>query len=162
LPWFGHLNLEPSMDDHPSLPDDFCADPELAYTLPARYYTSEAVFAAEEEKILARSWIAVCHGSEVAQPNQYITRKLIGDNIIVGRGRDRLLAAFSNVCPTPGHELPAGSGTARNVITCPYHAWTFKLDGQLGHARNCENVRDFDATRASLRPVRVEQYAGFV
>jgi choline monooxygenase len=144
------------------LPDDFCADPELAYTLPARYYTSPEIFDSEERHILARSWICVGHGSEVAAPNQYITRKLIGENIIVVRGRDSVLRAFYNVCPHRGHELLAGSGTAKNVITCPYHAWTFKLDGQLGHARNCENVKDFDKDKATLNPVKVEEYGGFV
>jgi phenylpropionate dioxygenase-like ring-hydroxylating dioxygenase large terminal subunit len=149
------------MDDL-KLPEDFCANPDLAYTLPAPYYTRDDIFCAEEEKILARSWVCVCHGSEVAKPNQYITRKLVGENLIVVRGQDGQLRGFYNVCPHRGHELLSGSGTARNVITCPYHAWSFKLDGQLRHARNCENVQDFDASKASLKPVRVEQYAGFV
>ena len=145
-----------------TLPEDFCADPDHAYTLPAPYYTAPAIFDAECDKILSRSWICVCHGSEVAAPNQYVTRTLVGENIIVVRGRDNVLRAFYNVCPHRGHELLAGSGTAKNVITCPYHAWTFKLDGQLGHARNCDNVDRFDADKANLSPVRLEEYAGFV
>jgi phenylpropionate dioxygenase-like ring-hydroxylating dioxygenase large terminal subunit len=144
------------------LPENFCTDADLAYTLPARFYTNPQIFAAEEQHILAKSWICVAHGSEVAASNQYITRKLIGENIIVVRGRDNVLRAFYNVCPHRGHELLTGSGTAKNVITCPYHAWTFKLDGQLGHARNCENVQQFDKENSSLNPVMVEEYGGFI
>src|ERR1700756_1823281 len=107
--------LEPIMENF-TLPEDFCADPDHAYTLPAPYYTDPAIFGAECDKILAKSWICVCHGSEVAAPNQYVTRTLIGENIVVVRGRDSVLRAFYNVCPHRGHELLAGSGTARNVI----------------------------------------------
>ena len=148
--------------DNLKLPDDFCANADLAYTLPKTYYTNPVAFEEEAEKILSKSWICVAHASEVAAPNQYITRKLVGENIIIVRGRDSVLRAFYNVCPHRGHELLAGSGTAKNVITCPYHAWTFKLDGQLGHARNCENVHAFDPEKANLSPVKVEEYAGFI
>lgn len=144
------------------LPADFCANADLAYTLPKAYYTEPAIFAEEEQKILTKSWIGVAHGSEVAAPNQFITRKIIGENIIVVRGRDSVLRAFYNVCPHRGHELLSGSGTAKNVITCPYHAWTFKLDGQLNRARNCDNVQSFDPEKASLNPISVEEYAGFI
>ncbi|WP_268577178.1 Rieske 2Fe-2S domain-containing protein, partial [Escherichia coli] len=61
-----------------------------------------------------------------------------------------------------GHQLLAGDGRAKNVITCPYHAWAFKLDGELAHARNCENVQNFDKENSHLVPVRVEEYAGFI
>ncbi|HHK8962652.1 TPA: isocitrate/isopropylmalate family dehydrogenase [Escherichia coli] len=78
------------------------------------------------------------------------------------RGRDKVLRAFYNVCPHRGHQLLSGEGKAKNVITCPYHAWAFKLDGNLAHARNCENVANFDSDKAQLVPVRLEEYAGFV
>lgn len=104
----------------------------------------------------------MAHGSEVAQPNDYITREIIGENIVIVRGRDSVLRAFYNVCPHRGHQLLSGEGKAKNVITCPYHAWTFKLDGELAHARNCENVTNFDKDRATLFPVRLEEYAGFI
>ncbi|MQT72501.1 Rieske 2Fe-2S domain-containing protein, partial [Pseudomonas sp. FSL R10-0071] len=83
----------------------------------------------EKEKIFANTWICVGHRSEVANSNDYITREVIGESIIVVRGRDNVLRAFYNVCPHRGHQLLSGSGKAKNVITCPYHAWTFKLDG---------------------------------
>ena len=145
-----------------TLPENFCADPANAWTIPARFYTNPDVFEQEKEQIFARSWLCVGHASEVAEPNAYITREVIGESILVVRGRDRVLRAFYNVCPHRGHQLLSGDGKARNVITCPYHAWAFKLDGELAHARNCENVANFDKTKADLVPVRVEEYAGFI
>lgn len=150
------------MNDYAKLPADFCANPDEAYTLPASYYTSSAVFEAEKENIFARSWICVGHRSEVAENNAYITREVIGESIIVVRGRDGVLRAFYNVCPHRGHQLLSGEGKAKNVITCPYHAWTFKLDGELAHARNCEAVSNFDKDNSSLVSLRVEEYAGFI
>ncbi|CAG2159951.1 aromatic ring-hydroxylating oxygenase subunit alpha [Cupriavidus numazuensis] len=144
------------------LPADFCADDENAWTLPASYYTKEAVFEYEKEKIFANSWICVAHRSELAESNDYVTREIIGESIVVLRDREGVLRAFYNVCPHRGHQLLQGSGRAKNVITCPYHAWTFKLDGELALARNCDNVPNFDKSKSSLVPVKVEEYAGFV
>ncbi|BAN50451.1 aromatic ring-hydroxylating dioxygenase subunit alpha [Metapseudomonas resinovorans] len=144
------------------LAPDFCADPTNAYTLPAPYYTDAGVFEREKERIFANSWVCVGHRSEVAENNAYITREFIGESIIIVRGRDAELRAFYNVCPHRGHQLLQGDGKARNVITCPYHAWTFKLDGELAHARNCDQVADFDKANSSLVQLRVEEYAGFI
>ncbi|MEQ2026946.1 ring-hydroxylating oxygenase subunit alpha [Xenorhabdus szentirmaii] len=149
-------------DSYFTLPQNFCANPAEAYTLPARFYTSQDVFDYEKEAIFARSWICVAHSSELANLNDYVTREIIGESIVIVRGRDKVLRAFFNVCPHRGHQLLTGEGKAKNVITCPYHAWTFKLDGSLAHARNCENVANFDKELVQLTPVKVEEYAGFV
>jgi phenylpropionate dioxygenase-like ring-hydroxylating dioxygenase large terminal subunit len=144
------------------LPAGFCHDHDNAHTLPARYYTADEVFQFEKERIFAKTWLCLCHASEVAAPNAYVTRKVVGENIAVVRGRDGVLRAFYNVCPHRGHELLKDSGVAKNVITCPYHAWAFKLDGELSHARNCENVANFDKSAYSLTQLKVAEYCGFV
>ena len=149
-------------DNIAALPADFCANAEEAYTLPAHYYTEQAVFEREKEQIFAKSWLCMCHSSEVAAPNQYVTRQVIGENLAIVRGKDGVLRAFYNVCPHRGHELLKGSGKIRNMITCPYHAWTFKLDGELSFARNCENVAHFDKADYGLSELKVAEYAGFV
>lgn len=145
-----------------TLAEDFCQDADNAWTLPKVFYTSKQVFEKEKENIFAKSWICVGHCSEVATPNQYFTRKIIGENIIVIRGKDSVLRAFYNVCPHRGHELLTGAGKSKNVITCPYHAWTFKLDGSLALARNCENVANFDKENSNLVALKVEENAGFI
>ncbi|UTW05834.1 aromatic ring-hydroxylating oxygenase subunit alpha [Pseudomonas benzenivorans] len=154
-----HLRAKDSFE---KLPVDFCSNPEEAHTIPAYYYTSPAVFEDEKERIFAKSWICVGHGSEVREANAYITREIIGESIIIVRGRDMVLRAFYNVCPHRGHQLLSGEGKAKNVITCPYHAWAFKLDGELAHARNCDNVVNFDKENSSLVSLKVEEYAGFI
>ncbi|EFF74816.1 aromatic ring-hydroxylating oxygenase subunit alpha [Achromobacter piechaudii] len=144
------------------LPADFCADDENAWTLPAAYYTRQSVFDFEKEQVFARQWLCVAHRSELAEPNDYVTREIIGESIVVLRDREGVLRAFYNVCPHRGHQLLQGSGRAKNVITCPYHAWTFKLDGELAYARNCDNVPNFDKNSATLAPIQAVEYGGFV
>lgn len=156
------LEKIPTVEAVDTLPEDFCQDADNAWTIPKAFYTSKQVFEKEKEEIYAKSWICVGHCSEVATPNQYFTRKIIGENIIVIRGKDSVLRAFYNVCPHRGHELLTGAGKSKNVITCPYHAWTFKLDGSLALARNCENVANFDKEGSNLVALKVEEHAGFI
>lgn len=94
-------NLSPDF----TLPINFCANPQDAWTIPARFYTDNQAFEHEKERIFANSWICVAHGSEVARPNDYITREIIGENIVIVRGRDNILRAFYNVCPHRGHHI---------------------------------------------------------
>lgn len=159
---FEKILLRPEMINVPKLNSDFCNSADVAYTLPAKYYVDQSVFDYEKEKIFANHWVCVAHCSELTAKNSYVTREIIGENIIVIRDREGELRSFYNVCPHRGHQLLSGSGVARNVITCPYHAWAFKLDGQLSSARNCGNVVDFEHDRANLVPLKVEEYGGFV
>jgi len=136
---------------------------ELGYSLPAHYYTSQDIFEQEKKTIFARNWICVMHRSQVAENNQYTTASVAGENVFVVRGRDGVLRGFYNVCPHRAHELFAeGAGKAKNVITCPYHAWSFGLDGKLIHVRNGENVPGFCKDNAGLTPVRVEEFCGLI
>jgi carnitine monooxygenase subunit len=141
---------------------DICSNPDVAYTMPARYYTDAQVFRLETERIFARSWIAVLGSSDVRSANTYATATVAGDEIMVVRGPDKVLRAFYNVCPHRAHQLLKGCGTARNTIACPYHAWIFGLDGKLVRARNSENVEGFDPSQANLSPIRVEEFCGLV
>ncbi len=84
-------NLSPDF----TLPINFCANPQDAWTIPARFYTDSQAFEHEKERIFANSWICVAHGSEVARPNDYITREIIGENIVIVRGRDEHSARAS-------------------------------------------------------------------
>lgn len=136
---------------------------ENAWTIPKAYYTSEELFELEKEKLFAKTWICVAHVNEVAEKNSYITRELIGEKLIMVRGRDNVLRGFYNVCPHRGHQLLSEEvGKIRGTITCPYHAWAFKLDGELSFANNAENVEQFDPSRMSLSSFHVTEHAGFV
>lgn len=108
-------------NQHPDfvLPKDFCANPREAYTIPAYFYTQQAAFEHEKERVFTNSWICMAHGSEVAQPNDYITREIIGENIVIVRGRDSVLRAFYNVCPHRGTNYSVGKVKQRMSLLAP-------------------------------------------
>ena len=127
----------------------------------SRYWSREFMDR-EWEGIWTKSWLIGGLAAQVAKPGDFFTYDIGRESILVTHGDDGQIRAFYNVCPHRGHQLLSGEGKAKNVITCPYHAWAFKLDGNLAHARNCENVANFDSEKAQLTPVRLEEYAGFV
>src|SRR3546814_9939303 len=87
---------------------------------------------------------------------------LIGDqNVAVIRGKDGALRAFYNVCQHRAHELLRGRGRTP-VITCPYHAWSYHLDGRLRTARGSQNVEGFNADEFCLKGIQVEEFGPFV
>jgi phenylpropionate dioxygenase-like ring-hydroxylating dioxygenase large terminal subunit len=135
-------------------------DPRRSYTLPSRLYVDPAVYAWEREAIFARSWSYAGQLGALREPGCYITCKVAGQNILVIRGKDGVLRAFHNVCQHRAHELLTGSGKAK-VITCPYHAWSYRTDGSLRSARGAEDLAGFDAGEFCLKPVRVETMANF-
>ncbi|MGH6718350.1 MAG: aromatic ring-hydroxylating oxygenase subunit alpha [Alphaproteobacteria bacterium] len=141
----------------------FSLDPRHAWALPAPHYVAPEVFAAERRAIFHRSWRFVGHGRELAKPGDYLTQNIAGAEVFVVRGRDDRLRGFHNVCRHRGHRLLDGRrGNVKTVITCPYHAWAYGLDGGLRTARNSENVAGFDAAAFGLSPVRIEEFCGFV
>eukprot|EP01036_Dinobryon_divergens_P006873 gene6873-9134_t len=139
----------------------FDANPEKSYTVPARYYTDPAIYEREKEAIFFKSWNYACHVSQVAEPGSYVTCKVADQNIAVMRGQDGVLRAFYNVCSHRAHELLTGCGKA-TMVTCPYHAWTYHMDGRLRTAIGQKRVEGFEAKEFGLKAVGLEEYAGFV
>ena len=132
-----------------------------AWTLPARYYTDPAIFAAEKERIFLRSWLYVGHEGQLAEPGAYLAYDIYDQGVVVMRGHDGVLRGFHNVCQHRAHRLLEGQGRVA-VITCPYHAWAYGLDGALRTARGSERSVGFDPRQFGLKPVRVETFLGFV
>ena len=136
--------------------------PGRSYTLPGHFYYEPAVFAHEKEAIFYRTWQYAGHVSQLAEPGSYITQDVGDESVIVLRDGSGELRAFYNVCQHRAHRLLEGEGRLKTVITCPYHAWCYGLDGGLRAARNSDGVAGFDKSAFSLRPVRVEELCGFV
>lgn len=147
----------------PSLERDvpFDNNPEQGYTIPARCYLDEDIYAQEKAAIFYRNWWYASHQSRLTDPGCYLTVDICGQNIIVIRDKGGELKAYYNVCQHRGHELLFGSGKVR-TITCPYHAWSYGYDGELKSARNTEKLVDFDKCQFSLKPVQVEVFCGLV
>ena len=137
------------------------ADPARAYTLPANYYLDAEIFEREKHAIFYRNWHYVGHGSEVANPGDYVTIRIADENVFVMRGVDGELRGFYNVCRHRAHELLEGAGNV-DAIVCPYHAWTYHTDGRLRHARNADKVHGFDAGAFCLPQIRVEIFCGLL
>ncbi len=139
----------------------FHSDPAQSYTLPARFYTDDSVFQLEKEAIFYKSWWYAGHVSQLQKTGDYLTTEIHEQEVFVVRDRDGGLRAFYNVCQHRGHQLVSGSGHA-NLIVCPYHAWSYDLDGQLKGARNTDSMEGFNKCDFALKPVNVELFCGLV
>ncbi len=115
----------------------------------------------EQEAIFYRQWCYAGHASQLPRVGDYLTMQIHEQNVFVVRDRSGELRAFYNVCQHRGHELVDGAGHA-NVIVCPYHAWSYDLDGSLKSARNTDDIEGFSKCDFSLKPVRVEVFCGMV
>ena len=90
-----------------------------------------------------------------------MTIEIAGKPIVIIRDRDGTLRAFYNVCRHRAHKLLTGEGKAARIM-CPYHAWTYKLDGQLAGAPHTQHLQNFDPKAIWLEPVQVEEFCGFI
>ena len=147
------------------LPDPFeqgfSADPTISNSLPARFYTDPAIFEREHDKIFFRNWLFVGHVTDIPQAGDYFTTAVFNQSVIVIREKEGEINAFYNVCRHRGHELLSGKGQVAR-ITCPYHAWSYALDGQLVGVRNANCVKDFSRDDYPLSAVRLETLAGLI
>ena len=129
--------------------------------LAARFYTDPAVFAAERDGLLARTWQFAGHVSQLEKPGDYFTFEIGGQNLFCLRDGQGEVRAYYNVCQHRAHELVQGSGHAK-LIVCPYHAWTYELSGELRAGPNLRAVPGFDRSAICLTAVRVEDFCGFL
>jgi len=135
---------------------------EQAFTIPAPWYVDERMEELERERVFGRNWIAVGRADQVAAPGQYFTVELAGEPLVVVRGEDGNLRAFFNVCRHHAAAvMTAPCGTARH-LRCPYHGWTYGLDGALKGAPEFAGVCNFDRAANGLVPVRVAAWEQFV
>jgi Rieske 2Fe-2S family protein len=132
-----------------------------ALTLPGPAYTSDEVFAAERREIFARSWTCVARATDVPAAGDHVVVDVTGDSVLLLRGADGVLRAFYNVCRHRGSRLvleACGQGATR--LLCPYHAWSYQIDGSLGGAP--QMPASFRREDHGLLPVRMEIFHGFV
>jgi phenylpropionate dioxygenase-like ring-hydroxylating dioxygenase large terminal subunit len=125
-------------------------------------YTNPEVFELEYDAFFLRRWQFIGHVSQVVEPGDFMTADIGRDNVIVMRGKDGELSAFLNVCRHRGSRLLQGNGSCRGVIRCPYHGWTYTLDGQLLGVPQEDNFPDFDRSQFGLHKVQLELFHGLV
>ena len=119
------------------------------------YYTDPEIFARELENVFAHTWQLVGHESQVGSPGQLITATVGNESVIVVNNGG-VIGGFYNVCQHRGHQLVAADEATMSSITCPYHAWSYGLDGRLLHARG-EEVGEL-----CVPQVQVDSMSGFL
>ena len=155
------MRIKLTHNDYEHLAQGYHADPQSAFSLHADAYTKQEWYHLDEQAILAKSWQWVCHVEKLQEAGAYVTTSIAGQSIAIIRGKDNVLRAFYNVCKHRAHELLSGDGR-KSVISCPYHAWAYRLDGTLAAAPHTEHLTDFNKDDICLDEVQVEEFCGFI
>ncbi|HEY7016957.1 MAG TPA: aromatic ring-hydroxylating dioxygenase subunit alpha [Gaiellaceae bacterium] len=134
---------------------------EDGWTLPASWYSEAAVLELERERIFASSWQYAGPAELVAEPGSFFASQAGHVPVVLTRARDGELRGFVNVCRHRGHIVAEGAA-CRATLQCPYHAWTYELDGRLRRAPRSEREPGFDASALSLLSVSVSPWGPFL
>jgi phenylpropionate dioxygenase-like ring-hydroxylating dioxygenase large terminal subunit len=134
---------------------------EQAHAMPPSVYTSEAFLDHEIKDVFAKEWVAVGRADALKRPGDYLTYELAGQPILVIRDQDGALRAMSNVCLHRMSTLLEGTGNRRQIV-CPYHAWTYGLDGTLRAAPAMTLNQEFCKEHYRLPQVRCEEWLGWI
>lgn len=134
-----------------------------AVGLPAWIYRDPDFFELEKRSIFRTSWQLVCHSNDMPGPGDYHCFDLLGESIVSVRARDGQIRSFHNVCRHRASRLLDGpKGHCPGRITCPYHAWSYSLDGRLVGVPHRETFRDLKPELHGLVPLEQEIFMGFV
>jgi len=130
--------------------------------LPAWAYSHPQMTRLEYERLLKPSWQIVCHVNSIPAPGDYVTLDLGADSVVAVRTSQGEIRAFHNVCRHRGARILEGAGNCPGVITCPYHGWSYRLNGELRAMTARGTFPALDRAQLGLKPVRVQQMFGFV
>jgi phenylpropionate dioxygenase-like ring-hydroxylating dioxygenase large terminal subunit len=138
-------------------------DPDAGWSLPAWTYADPEFFAVERDRVFRPSWQIVCHASDIPGPGDYHLLEWLGESILVIRGEDGQVRAFTNVCRHRGARILDGSSGCARRLVCPYHAWTYDSAGRLTGVPMKASYGDaFDTADHGLSPVQLENFLGFL
>jgi phenylpropionate dioxygenase-like ring-hydroxylating dioxygenase large terminal subunit len=133
-----------------------------AKTLEQKYFVSAEVFAEEQEKIFSKQWVLVGHQGELAKAGDYSVAEVASESLVIVRDKGGEVHGFYNVCRHRGTRLREDRNGHLSAIQCPYHAWTYGLDGRLLGAPHMDGVPGFDKADYSLRAVNLALWEGFI
>ncbi len=133
-----------------------------ASTLPGPWYTDARIAERERRTVFSRTWQMVGRADQVELPGQYVTAEVAGEPIVVVRGNDGVLRAFFNVCRHHAAAVMTEPEGRAERLTCPYHGWTYGLEGQLKSTPELEGICNFDRARNGLVPAHVATWEKLV
>ena len=131
-------------------------------TLPQRYFVSEELFAQEQRCIFSAEWVCVGHQSAITRAGDFFVAEVAGESLIIIRDQPGEMRAFYNVCRHRGTRLCEEQSGHRGAIQCPYHAWTYALDGRLVGAPQMESAPGFAKTDYPLKQASLGVWEGFI
>ena len=129
--------------------------------VPGAIYSSEKIFQREVSALFMKDWLYVGRVEELDKPGDYLTMRIVGEPVIVARADDGKLHAYYNMCAHRGVEVAEGDGNTRS-FRCPYHGWTYDLQGKLLVAAHMKESEGFDLSACRLRPIRLDVWRGNV
>lgn len=132
----------------------------VGYSLEAPFYTSQEIFDLDVEAIFARHWLFGGTEAEVPEPGDYITLDIGPHSVMILRDDDEQVRAFHNVCRHRGSRLLSDACGSVGNLVCPYHQWTYRVDGSLIHAES--QPPTFERERFGLKPVNVQTVGGLI
>jgi phenylpropionate dioxygenase-like ring-hydroxylating dioxygenase large terminal subunit len=135
----------------PALPD-----------IPAGRYTDPRFFRLEMAHLWRKSWLLAAHGDELPTPGSFLTWDLAGEPVVLVRGEDAVVRAFYNTCRHRGAPVAMAARGSVRRLTCPYHGWSYALDGRLLGVRDAQDFGDLDFSTRSLVQVRCEAFGNLL
>jgi choline monooxygenase len=133
-----------------------------AHTIPASWYTDERIAQLERERVFGRTWQVAARVDQLKNAGQFVTATLAGEPLLMVRGSDGPLHAFYNVCRHHAAAVATDEQGTATIFRCPYHGWSYGLDGSLKGAPEFEGVCNFDRSQNGLVPLKVETWEPFV
>ncbi|HYR74456.1 MAG TPA: SRPBCC family protein [Pyrinomonadaceae bacterium] len=133
-----------------------------ASTIPSAWYTDQRIFDLEKQTVFSRSWHVVARVDQLRAPGNYVTTEMAGEPIVVVRGNDKVVRGFFNVCRHHAAAVMTEPEGHANQMRCPYHGWTYSLEGELKGTPDFTDVCNFDRSRNGLVPVEIAEWESWL
>lgn len=134
---------------------------DTAWSMPRAVYTDPELLMAERRHLFGSEWVCIGRVEEIPEPGDFMTFQLCDEPLVAVRGDDGEIRALSNVCRHRGALIATGTGSGTHLL-CPYHHWSYGLDGQLARAPRMESHAEFEPASCRLPRFAVEQWMGFL
>ena len=135
---------------------------ERASTIPSSWYTDKNFYDLELKTVFANSWQLAARVDQVSEPGNYVTTDIAGEPVVIVRGNDGVLRGFFNVCRHHAAAVMTEPQGKAAQLRCPYHGWTYSLEGELKGTPDFSGVCDFDRARNGLAPLDLCEWENWI